>query len=84
MMPTKSHRISRWPMRVSQDGNHAADASPELGLGQVSRPWLTPILHLAPGRVVAGTKGSFACGRVERTDGVGQFPAEHGLSLSRF
>lgn len=71
------------------------DASPEMGLGQVSRPWLTPNLHLAPGSrgggylrlFVSGSPQSWtsmalvssasfnsACERVERTDGVGQFP----------
>lgn len=33
------------------------DASPEMGLGQVSRPWLTPNLHLAPGSRGGGYLG---------------------------
>lgn len=38
------------------------NASPDLGLGQVSRPWLTPILHLAPGSRGGGYLGEFVSG----------------------
>lgn len=52
--------------RASQDDNHAANASPDLGLGQVSRPWLTPNLHLAPGsRGGGGYLGEFVSGSRE-------------------